>query len=63
MSKMKTPNDGAADERRLWIRKINSMLRILTPNEPAYSYLITLKEYGQGRTNRNNARPGGQGRK
>ncbi len=56
-----TVAQGASEERRMWLRKINEALLVLPKGSPAEAYFSAMKEYIQGRTKRNNAKPGGQG--
>jgi hypothetical protein len=52
----KTPADGAAEERRLWMRKIREMRGQYVLAGPA---LMALEAYGKTRTKRNKSKEGG----
>ena len=61
-------NEGAAEERRLWIRKIRAQIKLhkqgcniefCTACEMELEPLLNLLAYGEGRTKRNKAKKGG----
>ena len=55
-------NDGAAEERRLWMRRIRGLQRDLEErgrDGSAYAFLEDLRIYGEARTKRNKAKAGG----
>lgn len=55
MKKLTTPAEGAAEERRLWIRKVKALLK----ENPKNAALALLLEYGEGRVKRNKKELGG----
>lgn len=63
---MKTPkpishdsyNEGAAEERRLWMRRIKRLKRYEL-DARAYAIFKSLVEYGEGRIKRNGLKKGG----
>ncbi len=57
--KAKSYNQGADEERRLWIRKVNYYMRSLDLSDPKRIYLDALKEWGKGRAGRNKKKAGG----
>ena len=60
-----TPAEAAAEERRLWMRKVRSMQRVTSGTEhrqfnEGWSWALQrLAEYGEGRTKRNKKKEGG----
>lgn len=59
MADLKTAADGAAGERRLWIRKVQQLIKRAAADEceTCYRSLNTLLAYIEGRTKRSSVKP------
>ncbi len=58
MKKLKPAAEGAAEERRLWMRKVRSLFRD-SAYVSASSVLVALRAYGENRVKRNKKKVGG----